>query len=148
MITFTLPLPPSVNECWFNLPKGRARTKKYNHWINDAWGYWLTQGKPKIPPGNYELEIAVPETMRGDASNRIKPVEDFLVKVGATSDDNLNWKPSAPREAGIRDGFCEVRIKTLEVATGREEYEEGLRAIRERVASGGDGWKLKERDAS
>lgn len=61
--------------------------------------------------GRYTLRILVPDTMRGDATNRIKPIEDLLVQMGVTPDDRYNKDGSAGRDVNVMPGTCIVIIE-------------------------------------
>lgn len=110
MITF--PLPPSTNHLYANVPgKGRVKTIRYRQWIKAADKYYLAQLRNIKPvSGPISLLIRLPIATRGDTSNRIKAVEDYLVKRNITGDDKHTWKVSAERVEGVNDGECEVVI--------------------------------------
>ena len=86
------PVPPSVNAAYFNIPgRGRGKTKKYKSWLRDADILLMTQKPWPTFRGRLSLCITIPAKTRGDASNRIKILEDFLVSRGITGDDCNNW---------------------------------------------------------
>lgn len=93
-----LPLPPSVNSLYYNRKYGKGRgrilTPAYRKWIAEA-DKWLLMQKRGLKPlsGKLEIQIKLPE-IRGDASNRIKAAEDFLVSRELTGDDRHNHKVS------------------------------------------------------
>jgi len=90
-ICLGLPMPPSVNELYANVPgKGRVRTKKYRAWQKDADGYYLAQKqRQKAVDGNFTAHIVLNKEKRaGDVDNRGKAVLDALHKrFGITADD-------------------------------------------------------------
>jgi len=117
-IVLELPLPPSVNGLYANRKggkgKGRYPTKAYKSWLAQADLYFLTQKRdlPREPLlGQLRLEIIIPATTRGDASNRIKAVEDFLVSRNITGDDRNNWEVTIKRDKSI--GCCRVTATVL-----------------------------------
>lgn len=110
-LMFHLPVPPSVNGLYFNLPnKGRAKTKAYTKWVREADKWYTLQGLGKLKPiiGPAELTIKLP-SIRGDASNRIKICEDWLVSRGLTSDDKNNRKVTVEIDPALTDCLVEVR---------------------------------------
>lgn len=114
-IVLELPLPPSVNAAFANRRRGKGRgrikTRAYRSWIDQADRHLLMQkrGLPREPIlGQLRLEINVPASMRGDISNRIKLVEDFLVSRDITADDKNNWEVLIKRDKSIT--CCVVKI--------------------------------------
>lgn len=95
-VTLDLPLPPSTNALFVEAAgkvkgKGRQRvkTKEYRAWIEHAG--WLvpnqlrSAGLPVNPTAPiirrpFGITIAVNITHHGDVTNRIKALEDYLVK--------------------------------------------------------------------
>lgn len=79
MITLNLPLPPSTNELFFNLPKGgRAKTRAYESWIEEA-GWELKRQKQKPVKGRVSIEYLVSEDTGCDLGNLEKAATDLLV---------------------------------------------------------------------
>lgn len=113
MIRLTLPLPPSVNGAYATVGKRRVKSKDYKIWLAQADSYLLMQWKLFKPiTGRYMLRIILPQNMRGDASNRIKICEDFLVSREVTPDDKHCQKASAERDASVPAHVCRVEIET------------------------------------
>ncbi len=122
MIVFDLPLPPSVNNLYVNIPgRGRTKAPSYRLWCNTAgveakiqklgWDYQvLAAHQGIILDQKYRLAIDVPENMRGDVSNRIKAVEDLLVSLQLTPDDRKSHSVTINRVDGVPKGRCLVRI--------------------------------------
>ena len=113
MIEIRLPVPPSVNALYFNLPKrGRAKTKEYKDWLANADSWYRAQMRKlgSVEPGPCVVEIRLPAKMRGDVSNRTKAAEDFLVSRLITADDRHNWKVSAERDASLTD-HCVITVR-------------------------------------
>lgn len=113
-VCLVLPVPPSVNNAYRNVARGRVRTEAYNNWIALADGMYLQQ-KRHVKPirGRCELHIRIPANTRGDATNRVKIAEDFLVSREITGDDRNNWKVTVERDESI-DGHCIVTVTALE----------------------------------
>jgi Holliday junction resolvase RusA-like endonuclease len=85
-----LPLPPSTNNLYVNLPgRGRVRAAAYRRWSDEAG--WLV--KAKTPPvtfyGAVAVRIEAGAGNRRDIDNILKPTLDLLVKVGVLADDRM-----------------------------------------------------------
>jgi len=110
----TLPMPPSVNKCWRNVPgKGRVKTKVYKEWrLGARWAIW-NQRYPPLEKGTVHLNITVEEPAlkrSRDIDNLIKPILDALVEARVLEDD----KSKIVRGLTIRwDG--EPAEQTLEI---------------------------------
>jgi len=88
MIDVTIPVPPSSNALFRNVPgKGRVKTGDYKRWLNEA-GWQLLAQKPAPITGRVNLTLDV-QRSRGDVSNRVKAAEDLLVRHGLIEDDRL-----------------------------------------------------------
>lgn len=84
MLTIALPMPPSANNMFANLSRGgRIVSKKYAAWRTEAgWtakAAWQAAGSPKFS-GKLRLTIQLGLAFNADISNRVKPIEDLLVK--------------------------------------------------------------------
>lgn len=109
-LSVTLPLPPSTNNCFSNVPGvGRVSTKKYRAWKRVALPYCLTVKRGIVTPP-YRLTISVPADMRGDIANREKPLSDLLVKARVLPDDRHAERVTVER--GLhRDGMAICSIE-------------------------------------
>jgi hypothetical protein len=116
-----LPVPPSVNALYGNRRKGtkgpgRYKTAAYRNWLRIADSYLLGQKRPwasgpsrvEQMTGPLEIRIRLPLKARGDVSNRIKAIEDYLVSREITGDDRHNWRVSIERSLDGLD--CQVEI--------------------------------------
>lgn len=119
MLTFTMPIPPSVNALYRNVSgKGRVRTKAYDAWREEAGWYvrtkWRAVGAPVIKPQPMALSIRIGlDDRRSDLSNRIKAIEDILVACcDGLPDDRWNDAITVVRDASIA-GKCVVAIAPL-----------------------------------
>ncbi len=111
MIELRLPIPPSTNNLFFNLPKGgRAPSKRYREWLIEADRWFLKQKPVPSVIGPCAIEIRVPPG-RADISNLIKAPEDFLVSRKVTGDDKNNRKISI--EVDKAADCCLVTIRPL-----------------------------------
>lgn len=74
-----LPVPPSVNNLFFNLKKGgRAPTRKYLAWQTEAG--WMLKQRPVMSFGQMlvQVKIWVPRKSRMDLDNASKGILDLL----------------------------------------------------------------------
>jgi len=109
-VSFTMPVPPSVNECFRNLPgKGRVATKVYRDWIDYALTNLRLQQLPIIH-GHVLVNMGF-EIMgdRGDVDNRIKPTLDVLTKAGLIVDDRFVVSPVASKLPYV-NGMAHIEI--------------------------------------
>jgi Holliday junction resolvase RusA-like endonuclease len=80
-LVIALPMPPSTNNLFFNIGKGRVRSAQYKAWALEA-GYRLNAQRPPLMAGKVAIliEVAEPKTARRqDVANREKAVTDLLV---------------------------------------------------------------------
>lgn len=104
VVTLNLPLPPSVNGAWVNVPgKGRVRSEPYRRWHKLAFDELMLQ-KPGSIPGAYAIVINLGRIKRrADCDNRCKPILDLLANV-VTGDDalcervSIGWSDDVPAE--------------------------------------------------
>jgi Holliday junction resolvase RusA-like endonuclease len=94
-LTLSLPIPPSVNRAYGNRKSGKGRgrykTAAYKEWIKNADAHYTLQGLglQHVAPirGKYHVTIYMPEDLRGDEDNRVKPVLDWMVSRNLIPDD-------------------------------------------------------------
>lgn len=111
--TFYLPVPPSVNELYGNRPGGRFRTRKYREWINACDREALVQKLGQLQfRGRLSVEIRLPK-IKGDASNRIKAAEDYLVSRNITGDDRHNHRVCVEIDEALPPYYCQIKISYL-----------------------------------
>ena len=104
LVTLTLPLPPSVNHAWQNVPgKGRVRSPEYRRWHKLAFDELCLQKPGKIV-GEFCAVINCGKiNRRADIDNRIKPLLD-LIKGTVIEDDSkcarvsAGWVSDVPAE--------------------------------------------------
>ena len=113
-MNITLPVPPSVNTMFRNVPKiGRVKTRAYRQWLKEEDQHFLMQKRRIVAiAGEYEVSIKLPKTTRGDVDNRTKAVLDFLASREITEDDRNCRKVTIERTA--ETWLCEVHIRGLE----------------------------------
>lgn len=93
MMIFTLPLPPSSNVAYRNVPGiGRVKTSEHKEWKRAAGIIaklqHRQQGSPRIPDKTpYKMLLKVNVSRRGDIMNREKLVTDLLVGLDIIPDD-------------------------------------------------------------
>lgn len=90
-MTFTieLPVPPSLNNAFFNRRAGgRVKTPAYRAWINSA-GWTIKASVPAEDRvgGPFRIAINLPHHTPGDIDNRVKGIVDALVAAGRVDDD-------------------------------------------------------------
>lgn len=92
-IVVTLPMPPSVNELFFNVSAaqraaatvqgrslpGRLKSEKYRSWLNHA-GWELKAARQQPIHGPVEVAYLVPDKGGCDLGNLEKATTDLLVK--------------------------------------------------------------------
>lgn len=91
-LTINLPMPPSVNGAYANVPKiGRVKTAAYKAWLIEAgWkGKIQLSGRLGIPflgPVSVSVELNRPRA-NADLDNRFKCLADLLTGIGVWKDD-------------------------------------------------------------
>jgi len=103
-VTLSLPLPPSVNMAWKNVPGiGRVRSQEYRRWHKLAMDELALQ-KPGHIAGKFLAVINLGRIRRrADCDNRTKPVLDLLAGI-VTDDDaycervSTGWVDDVPAE--------------------------------------------------
>ncbi len=105
----TLPMPPSINHAFVNIPKrGRVKSKAYVQWRKDAGWAIQTQPHAKVGgPVSILIELRRPRT-NADVDNRVKPVLDLLV-VHNIIDDDKNVTQVTARWAEVDS--CRVTVE-------------------------------------
>lgn len=115
--TFKLPIPPSVNAMFANLPgRGRIKTSAYKSWITEA-GWEVLRAKPKLIKGRVMMAIYAGKTdnRRRDLDNLIKSVSDLMVSHGVIEDDSKVWDIRARWEPGLEGLTVTVEALSEEV---------------------------------
>jgi hypothetical protein len=113
-LEFRLPVPPSLNNAFVNVQRhGRARSREYRNWLSQADKWYYLQRLNKLEPitGPRALHISLPQ-IRGDASNRIKLVEDWLVSRKLTGDDKHNLQVSV-EVTPVQGDHCTITVTSL-----------------------------------
>lgn len=90
-ISLVLPMPPSVNGAYRNVPGlGRVKTKEYKSWATEAAILMKLQARGSIE-GAYAIHVEIdrPDKRRRDLSNLLKVLEDTIVANGLVEDDSL-----------------------------------------------------------
>lgn len=108
MTAINLPYPPTTNNLFKNVGRGRARTDQYNRWIQHGTAMILQQ-RPQKVAGPYSLYLRAvrPDRRARDLGNLEKPISDLLVKCGVVRDDSdactiiLAWVLSNPSGAAV-----------------------------------------------
>jgi Holliday junction resolvase RusA-like endonuclease len=110
-----LPLPPSLNTSYRNVAGvGRVKTNALKNWRKDATGYYLLAKRDiQKVSGPFNFWMRVPESMRGDISNRGKAAEDFLVSMQAIPDDKYCKDFRITRSPEVREHFCLIEVEAV-----------------------------------
>lgn len=111
--TITLPLPPSTNNLFKAVGRGRAKSQDYTRWI-EAAGWALKQERLSPVTGPFAFLLALPRSMPGDCSNRIKAPEDLLVAHGLTPDDHYADLVMAHRSNAVAGKACIVTVVPIQ----------------------------------
>lgn len=106
-----LPMPPSLNHCYANVPgKGRVRAKHYTEWLKAAgWEVVLSNSRGRFPEA-YHMLLRVPVGQRADIDNLIKPVSDLLQKQGVVANDRHMRAVLCIASDIVRPGRCIVEL--------------------------------------
>lgn len=126
--------PPSTNNLYINVKRGRVISQKYDEWIKWAEVDYLRQRpKPVAGPVNVTIEVQEP-VRRSDLDNRAKAPLDFLVKSKVIEADdqtivrklNLAWSDEV-------EG-CRITIESIfsNVASASNEASQTGQASHER----------------
>lgn len=109
-ITFTMPVPPSVNQLFRNVPgRGRVKTRVYDDWRGHAATSIRLQSVPHIDGPVIALFGVERQSSVADIDNRIKAMLDAIVAARIIRDDNqvtafaAAWLPPA-------NGLAHVQI--------------------------------------
>lgn len=84
-----LPFPPSTNNLFINVKRGRIRSQKYDEWLKEA-SWELARRKPPEVTGPVRLAyvFGIPDRRKRDLDNLIKAPQDLLVKFGIIEGDD------------------------------------------------------------
>jgi Holliday junction resolvase RusA-like endonuclease len=82
-------LPPSTNNLFINVTKGRVKSQQYETWLQEAQiDYYRQRPKGVAGPVHITMEFQEPGR-KSDLDNRVKAPLDFCVKSGIIeADDN------------------------------------------------------------
>lgn len=91
-ISFTLPMPPSVNALYTNNQgkgkRGRAKSERYLSWITEAGIELNRQHVPTLaPPYSVDYAVGRPDKRKRDVANLEKALSDLLVSMDVIKDD-------------------------------------------------------------
>lgn len=109
-VTLTMPVPPSVNQLFRNLPgKGRVKTALYDNWRAHAVTAIRLQRVPAVAGRIVVLFGVERVSLAADIDNRVKAMLDAIVDAGVIANDNLvtaiavSWLPKT-------NGLAHVQI--------------------------------------
>jgi len=113
--TLKLPLPPSTNNLFVNVPdRGRVPSNKYKAW-RQAAADSLWQQKRRFVSGPVRITIVVRDEGRSDLDNRSKAPIDFLVLHGFINDDSRQTVRELHMHWGQVEG-CEITVEPIKWA--------------------------------
>lgn len=134
-LVLRLPMPPSLNSCYANVPgKGRVATKALRTWKAAASAAILravpaARDRP-VFRGCVEIVVRLPVPPRGDpdADNRIKPVQDALVSAGVIADDSWRYVASSAAR-WVYDGSLgdQIEVSVIQIADAPSQRPQGGR---------------------
>ena len=108
-VSFTIPTPPSVNDIYKNVQgKGRVKSHGYDKFIAHAITTIRLQNVPPISGRVVMIAGVERMSLQADLDNRLKAMQDAIVKAGVIMDDNLitaiaiAWLPKANGLSHIR----------------------------------------------
>ena len=105
-----VPLPPSTNRLYYS---NHRLTAEHRAW-REQFGWLLKIKHAPVFQGPWLVEIIVPRSMRGDTSNRVKAVEDALVKYGVTPDDRIAEGSFCRRgDISFPGGGCMITVRSV-----------------------------------
>lgn len=111
-----LPLPPSVNGLYVNVPgRGRVRSKTYRAWAKAA-GWELVLQRPKPVAGRYSMTVRVgrrSDGRRSDVENRLKALSDLLATHGVIGDDSLAERIDVGWADDVAEGRVRVTVEAV-----------------------------------
>lgn len=122
-LAILIPMPPTTNHLYANKvgrggrSAGRTISKGYAAWLEEAGWHartaWAEAGKP-ILKAPLKLVIRLKLDRKSDISNRIKAIEDMMVKtIPDWPDDCWNDDVRIIRDADIADGAALVGFYSI-----------------------------------
>jgi Holliday junction resolvase RusA-like endonuclease len=132
-LAIRLPMPPSINSAYANVPgRGRVATKALRSWKSAA-GARLRKALAVIPQrpvfsGLVDVEIQLPVSWASDADNRIKAVPDLLKACGVITDDKARYVRSV-RATWVYDGSLgdQIEVSVTQIADAPAQRPQGGR---------------------
>lgn len=106
--SFMLPIPPSTNNLFATIGRRRVVTRAYREWRATA-AAMIAREDARTISGWVRIDIALPITLRGDVSNRVKAIEDALVSARVIADDRFVSDLRVTRETDAPYAFVTVR---------------------------------------
>lgn len=108
----SMPLPPSLNSAYANVPRrGRVATKVLKNW-KEAAGWELQRQSRAQFAGPFCIRLQVPEKARADIDNYLKCAIDLLVAHRVTPDDRFAQSVSSERSSEVEPGRCILIVES------------------------------------
>jgi Holliday junction resolvase RusA-like endonuclease len=117
LITLVLPAPPSTNNLFINVKRGRVKSQRYRDWLDKCGVYLMQQSFEKgTIIGAYVMDIKVYAKTRADITNLFKAVEDVLVSTGVLPDDKHCFRATIERSYDVPEEDCYVTVRGIKMA--------------------------------
>lgn len=86
--SFTIPMPPSLNNIFFNKPHGgRAKTTEYKNWRDQA-AWEIRRQRVPVIDGDVAVQVIIERpNVASDIDNRLKPIFDSMQAAGVIEND-------------------------------------------------------------
>lgn len=118
-VQFEFPMPPSVNDAWYHIPKtgGKALTEEHRQFrTNVISNVRRVMPRGDVLLGHIELTLLLffINRRRTDIDNRVKPLQDALTHAKAYRDDSQVDRLVVERllVEGNRE-WCSVRLREI-----------------------------------
>lgn len=110
---FDISVGPSLNSMYRNVPGvGRVKSSDYKKWAKLAMQEMMIQRNQPLPTPPVTLTIRLPDSGgRGDLSNRVKALEDLLVRMHCLPDDNDRIIKKLVVEVGAPKGRAIIELE-------------------------------------
>lgn len=117
-VSFTLNMPPSVNEAWYQIPAtgGKALTDEHRQFRTNVISRVRHEMRTDPPlAGRIEMTMRLyfADRRRTDIDNRVKPLQDALTHARAYRDDSQIDRLIVERVLGRDVEECEVVLREI-----------------------------------
>jgi crossover junction endodeoxyribonuclease RusA len=117
LVSIDLPIPPSVNNLYKNVPgKGRVRSKNYKRWQRAAYPLIAQMKRPEVFPVSVLIVVSGKVNMRRDVDNFAKAITDAMVNCGILPGDSLRYVNDNRQRYVGGDGEAKAEVFIFERA--------------------------------